>query len=60
MKLKDRVAVITGGNSGIGFTTAREFKANGAKIVIFGGDRKTLDEAAASLERDVLAAQEKQ
>jgi NAD(P)-dependent dehydrogenase (short-subunit alcohol dehydrogenase family) len=57
MKLKDRVAVITGGNSGIGLATAREFKANGAKVVIFGRSRQTLDQAAASLGSDVLTVQ---
>jgi len=57
VKLKDRVAVITGGNSGIGLATAREFKANGAKVSIFGRSRQTLDQAAASLGSDVLAVQ---
>jgi NAD(P)-dependent dehydrogenase (short-subunit alcohol dehydrogenase family) len=57
MKLKDKVAVITGGNSGIGLATAREFKASGAKLVIFGRDKKTLDAAAADLGNDVLAVQ---
>jgi NAD(P)-dependent dehydrogenase (short-subunit alcohol dehydrogenase family) len=57
MKLKDKVAVITGGNSGIGLATAREFKGNGAKVVIFGRSRKTLDEAATSLGDGVLAVQ---
>jgi len=57
MKLQDKVAVITGGNSGIGLATAREFKANGAKLVLLGRDRKTLDEAAASLGSDVLTVQ---
>jgi NAD(P)-dependent dehydrogenase (short-subunit alcohol dehydrogenase family) len=57
VKLKDRVAVITGGNSGIGLATAREFQANGAKVVIFGRSRETLDRAAASLGTDVLAVQ---
>jgi NAD(P)-dependent dehydrogenase (short-subunit alcohol dehydrogenase family) len=36
MKLHDKVAVLTGGNSGIGLAIAREFKKNGAKIAIFG------------------------
>jgi NAD(P)-dependent dehydrogenase (short-subunit alcohol dehydrogenase family) len=54
MKLQDKVAVITGGNSGIGLATAREFKANGAKVVIFGRSPQTLDRAAASLGSDVL------
>lgn len=57
MKLQDKVAVITGGNSGIGLATAREFRANGAKVVIFGRSHQTLDQAAASLGSDVLAVQ---
>jgi len=57
MKLQDRVAVITGGNSGIGLATAREFRANGAKVVIFGRSQRTLDQAAASLGNDVLSVQ---
>jgi NAD(P)-dependent dehydrogenase (short-subunit alcohol dehydrogenase family) len=57
MKLLDKVAVITDGNSGIGLATAREFKANGAKVVIFGRSRKTLDHAAASLGNHGLAIQ---
>jgi NAD(P)-dependent dehydrogenase (short-subunit alcohol dehydrogenase family) len=57
MKLEKKVCVITGGNSGIGLATAREFKASGAKVVIFGRNRQTLDQAAASLGSDVLAIQ---
>ncbi len=57
MRLQGKVAVITGGNSGIGLATAREFGANGAKLVLFGRSRQTLDEAAAALGSDVLALQ---
>jgi NAD(P)-dependent dehydrogenase (short-subunit alcohol dehydrogenase family) len=57
VKLLNKVCVITGGNSGIGLATAREFRANGAKVVIFGRSRQTLDQAAASLGSDVLAVQ---
>src|ERR1700681_3885381 len=55
MKLQHKVAVITGGNSGIGLATAREFKNNGAEVVIFGRDRQTLDQAKALLGGDSLA-----
>ncbi len=55
MKLANRVAVITGGNSGIGLATAREFVANGARVAILGRDRRTLDQAAAELGAETLA-----
>jgi NAD(P)-dependent dehydrogenase (short-subunit alcohol dehydrogenase family) len=48
-KLKNKVAVITGGSSGIGLATAKEFVANGAKVVIFGRGKSTLDEAVSEL-----------
>ena len=35
MDLKDKVAVITGGSSGLGRATVKRFVANGAKAVIF-------------------------
>lgn len=35
-KLKNKIAVVTGGNAGIGFATAKEFIAQGAKVVITG------------------------
>lgn len=57
MKLTDKIAVITGGNSGIGLATAREFQSQGAKVVIFGRNRATLDEAASKLGASVLALQ---
>lgn len=44
-KFDGKVAVITGGNSGIGLAAAKELGANGAKIVIAGRDQRTLDEA---------------
>jgi len=55
MKLKDKVAVITGGNSGIGLATAQEFKAQGARVVIFGRNQKTLDQAVQTIGKGTLA-----
>src|SRR5260221_1905737 len=55
--LEGKVAVVTGGNSGIGLATARAFHANGAKVVISGRDRETLEEVSRQLGHDVLAVQ---
>jgi hypothetical protein len=42
-RLKNKVAVITGGNSGIEFGIAEAFKNEGAKGVIVGRNQETLD-----------------
>lgn len=47
--LQGKVAVITGGNSGIGFATAQALKQLGAQVAISGRDKKTLNEASTSL-----------
>jgi len=49
MRLKSKVAVITGGNSGIGFGIAREFFAEGAVGTIVGRTQETLDSSVAEL-----------
>ncbi|MGO1316522.1 MAG: SDR family NAD(P)-dependent oxidoreductase, partial [Cellulomonadaceae bacterium] len=45
-----RVALITGGGSGIGWQTACELAANGATVVLVGRDAPELDEAVARLD----------
>lgn len=54
-KLEGKVAVVTGGNSGIGLATAKEFRREGARVVITGRDERTLGEAAREIGGDVLA-----
>lgn len=52
-KLAGKIAVITGGNSGIGLATAKRFVKEGAQVVITGRREHELAEAAAFIGRNV-------
>jgi len=57
MRLLDKTALITGGNSGIGLATARLFVNEGAHVAITGRDKTTLDAVAEELGDKLLAFQ---
>lgn len=52
-KLENKVALITGGNSGIGLATAKLFAKEGAKVVISGRREEALKEAVAEIGQGV-------
>ena len=55
MRLKNKTAFITGGNSGIGLATAKLFVAEGARVAITGRNQATLEAAAKELGPNALA-----
>lgn len=56
-KLQNKVAVITGGNSGIGKATAQAFINEGASLVIFGRNQQTMDQAVQELGPKAIGVQ---
>ncbi len=53
-RLKDKRALITGGTSGIGLETAREFLREGARVAVTGKNPATLEAARKELGNDAL------
>ena len=53
--LEGKIAIVTGGSSGIGLATAKRFVDEGAHVVITGRREKELKEAAAFIEKNVTS-----
>jgi NAD(P)-dependent dehydrogenase (short-subunit alcohol dehydrogenase family) len=54
-RFEGKVAVVTGGNSGIGLATAKAFAREGASVVITGRDEATLDSAEREIGMGTMA-----
>ena len=48
-KLKDKIALVTGGNSGIGLATAKEYVKHGGTVIITGRNAEALNQAVAEI-----------
>jgi NAD(P)-dependent dehydrogenase (short-subunit alcohol dehydrogenase family) len=54
LKLNNKVAVVTGGNSGIGLATAKLFAQEGAKVTITGRNAETIETAVAEIGHNAI------
>lgn len=50
--LSGKVAIVTGGTRGIGYEIVRKYLANGAKVVLFGSRKETVDKALSQLHEE--------
>ena len=55
-KLNGKVAVVTGGNSGIGYASAKDLIDNGAQVVITGRNPEAVNRAARELGAEGIVA----
>lgn len=50
--LKGKIAIVTGGTRGIGYAIVKKYLENGAKVVLFGSRKETVEKALASLKAE--------
>ena len=58
LKLKDKLALVTGSTAGIGFAIAGALAGEGARVIVNGRTQTAVDEAVAALRSDTGAAVE--
>lgn len=56
MELMDKVAIVTGGSRGIGFTTVKAFLQEGAAVVLCASRQETADKAVVQLQEEIPGA----